>query len=282
MPARAFLIVDYKFQKGKRPDRYGRGTCPGLRPRWPLPSAPRRAVLLAGEGQQTDEDVEPVQVDGQGAVDGVVERPGQSHRPVPVVDDHPREDHDAHPVEHGQGTADVEADEARDRDDEVADQQDEHRGEEPRAEALQVVRDDRADDAEDGDDDGRDEEHLDHARRRVLGDHRSEHEPERDGDHRVAEHGHRGVVALGRDQHADEGDDHDRDHEAREGPAGLELEVVGDLRRAEAGEDTQEREPRHREGVQVLRHRVGGRTGVAAVPDLGREAHELVSPSSVG
>ena len=228
--------------KRKRPGRQTGAPALEPRPRRPHHSAPRGAVLLTGEGQQTDEDVEPVQVDGQGAVDGVVERPRESHRPVPVVDDHPREDHDAHPVEHGEGAADVEADEARDRHDEVADQEQQHRGEEPRAEALQVVRDDCADDAEDGDDDGRDEEHLDHTRRRVLGDHRSEHEPERDGDHGVAEQGDRGVAALGRDEDADEGDDDDREHEAREGPAGLEREVVGNLRRAEAGEDPQERE----------------------------------------
>jgi hypothetical protein len=240
-------------------------------------SALGAAVLLAHEAQQADEDVEPVQVDGQRGVDCVVERPRQAHRPVPVVHDHPREDHDTHPVEQGQRAPDVETEEACDRHDEVADEQEQHRGEEPRAEALQVVRDDRADDAEHGDDDGRDEEHLDHTRRGVLRHHRPEHEPERDGDQCVAEQGDGGVVALDGDEAADEGHDKNAEHESHQSPRGLELEVVGELRRAEAGEDPQEREPCHREGEQVLGHGVGRVAVATAVPYLRREAHGLVN-----
>lgn len=100
-------------------------------------------VLVPAEAEDVEEQVDPVQVDRQRDVDRVVERARHVHRPVPVVDDHRREEHHAEPINQRERPTDVEADVAGDRDDEQAADQDQQTTEQPGPPTREVLRDQR-------------------------------------------------------------------------------------------------------------------------------------------
>lgn len=237
---------------------------------------PSRGLLPAKhEAQNADEQVGPVHKDRPRDVDRVVERARHAHRLVPVVDDHPREERHARPVEPGECTADVEAEHACDRDDEVAGDQGQQAAEQPGPPALEALGDQRADDAEHGDQQGGDEQRLGHVGVLVLREHRSEHQSERYRDQCVAEQRDQRVVTLVTYHRTDDGDHEDPQEERRQRPVGAEREVPRELCSHQAGDNPRERECRHGAGELAFAHRVVlFADAFEAIPYIGRETHE--------
>jgi hypothetical protein len=221
--------------------------------------------------QQPDEQVEPVEIHRHRDVDRVVEGARHPHGAVHVVDDHPREQSHAGPVQPGHDTADIDAKGAGKRSDHQANQQDDHPAEQPDPPALETVRNDSADESENDNEGRRDEQHLHDAGRGVQGQHRSQHETERNRHKGVSEQRHRRVVALHRHDDPDDGQNHHTREEAEGLQAGRESPVLGDLRRQHAGDNPRERETGDGESKQVLAHLTSSRTRTA-LPDACREA----------
>lgn len=240
----------------------------------------RSGLLLPHARQEPDEDVDEVQVDGDGRVDGVVHGVGQAHGPVEVEDDQRAEHDESHPVEGRHGTAHGDAEEAEQRHDEVATEQQEQRAEQRSPPGRQVIRDQDADQAEHEHDHRRQGEHLDDRRRLVQGDHGAEHEPERARDEGVAQRGNDRVVAAVGDEHAAEGDEGHDDDEADEAPLAPRVHrpVLADERHDGAEGDTGGGPATHQQHVELSGD--GGPVGVVLAIPHGVAEHAVLGHPS--
>ncbi len=227
-----------------------------------------RGLLLDAEDlEEAQADVEDVEVDPDGAVDGVVVGPRHPHGAVEVEDQVGPEDEDPDSVEDRERALDREAEEGADRHEEGPEEQEQECSEERAAPAVERVGEDGSEEPERAGHASGDEEDLVDARVGVLGDHGPHERTERSADEEVAEEREDGVVALRAHEHPDEGGDTQRDD--RGGPElghrHAVCQVGGEGAREEAHHDPEAQE----HGEAVLAHGVIVRL---TFPDLARRS----------
>jgi len=173
---------------------------------------------------------------------------------VPVDCGHEGEHDDQDPVHDVQRAADIDAEGACDRRNEITDQRDQDDDRERRDELTEVFRYHGANDAEQNDDECRCDECSDNTGVRVLGEHGAQEEPERSSDQDVSEKGKPRSVAPDSDCGATHRDEEDGDRGRDDLAVAGELIAFRELREPHGGHDAQRDIARHHDAEERLAH----------------------------
>lgn len=178
----------------------------------------RRLLAFAEQAQEPQEHVHEVQEDLQGDEDRVRGGRRAAGGLVEVEDDDAAEQRHRTPVQPGHRGRGLGAEVAGDRHDEVADDRDPQRAEQPGAPAREALRVEEAERAEADDHRGRDGQDLHDADGRVVREDRAGERAHGQCDERVAEDGHLDVLLLDRAGRDDDADDLDHEGADEHGP----------------------------------------------------------------
>lgn len=247
--------------------RWGSRPCPPKEPEDGASSG--TSLLLSEQREQSDEDVDEVEVQCHGTVHRVVQRVGDAQRSVEVEDHERREQQQPEPVEHGHRASHGDTESGEEDDAELPNDEQQEQPDEREPPGRQILGDERTDETEANYEERSEREDFGDGRGGVERDHRAEQYTERDGEHEERHPAdERIVVGTGHPGRA-ERDQEEHQHETEHPPAAHGAEVdhrAGPLCRHRRDGDADGGEAGDSEQVGPAAHGRGSRV-VDAVPD---------------